>query len=152
MKPWKEWDKGAPPPCGSGCVEAEYLDEAGNLVTTPLTFFHYAEESKWGHSTGDWRQGTYQTHHAAYLRWRYVGPPVPTLHKQGKSIVIWEWWDAPGELRALSDHGGDEDWVALVPKNMNQPSWMESGTSFGCCSVSENQLPDGRWVYIGAHA
>ena len=148
---WREWSDGEPPPCGSGCVEGEYVED-GRVAYASLTLFHYAEESKWGHSTGDWRAGTYKTHHPKYHRWRYAGPEVPTKVGQGKCILVWEWWEAPGELRALSPHGGDEDWVGLVPEDMNQPSWMHSGSSFGCCDVSEHQLEDGRWVYIGAHA
>lgn len=30
-------------------------------------------------------------------------------------IKVWEWSDAPEEFRALSTHGGDEDWVVFVP-------------------------------------
>ncbi len=69
-------------------------------------------------------------------------------------IKVWEWDDAPEEFKALSPHGGDEDWVALVPPHLAQRciSWLESGSSFGCCDVSEHPLPDGSVVKIGAHA
>jgi len=30
-------------------------------------------------------------------------------------IRVWAWKDAPEELKALSQHGGDEDWLALLP-------------------------------------
>lgn len=71
-------------------------------------------------------------------------------------IKVWRWEDAPEELRALSTHGGDEDWVALLPPNYAGEGewigWLESGTSFGCCDVSSHPLPDGSVVKIGAHA
>lgn len=33
-----------------------------------------------------------------------------------REIIIWRWVDAPAELKALSTHGGDEDWLAVVPR------------------------------------
>lgn len=68
------------------------------------------------------------------------------------AIVVWHFHDAPEELRALSRHGGDEDWIALVPAGVEAPAWADSGTAFGCCDVSEHRLEDGRLVLIGAHA
>lgn len=149
---WREWSDAEPPPCAARCVEAEYVDATGMLAYAAIYLFHYAEESLWGFSTGDWREGTYKVNHPKFHRWRYVGPDLPTKVAQGRALLIWEWRDAPGELRALSPHGGDEDYVAVVPEDVGQPSWLESGSSFGCCDVSEHPLDDGRRVYIGAHA
>lgn len=72
---------------------------------------------------------------------------------QGQPIQVWAWEHAPQWLRDLSPHGGDEDWVALLPKNYAGRCilWLEGG-SFGCCDISEHPLPDGRVVRIGAHA
>lgn len=69
-------------------------------------------------------------------------------------IKVWKFEDAPEHLRALSAHGGDEDWLALIPAHLKNEwiGWMESGTPFGCCNVSEHELPDGSRVRIGAHA
>ena len=69
-------------------------------------------------------------------------------------ILVWDFKDAPEEYRALSEHGGDEDWLALVPSNLagEYIPWLETGGPFGCCSVSEHSLDDGRVVFIGAHA
>lgn len=68
-------------------------------------------------------------------------------------ILVWPWQNAPEALRALSRHGGDEDWVGVVPPNSwGVPMWMESGTSFGCCDVDHTELPGGYIVCIGAHA
>jgi hypothetical protein len=69
-------------------------------------------------------------------------------------IIVWRFEDAPEEFRTLSHHGGDEDWVALVPKTMADSfiPWADQGTSFGCCDVSEHFLPTGEKVLIGAHS
>jgi hypothetical protein len=68
-------------------------------------------------------------------------------------ILVWRFQDAPKEYRDLSPHGGDEDWLALVPVEMAYEwiGWMDGG-AFGCCDVSEHLLKDGRVVRIGAHA
>ena len=73
-------------------------------------------------------------------------------------IKVWRWEDAPEELRSLSPHGGDEDWVALIPPSFEFVTgdtyigWMQSGGPFGCSDISEHKLPDGSIVKIGAHA
>lgn len=66
-------------------------------------------------------------------------------------IIVWYWKDAPVKYKALSPHGGDEDWVAFVPNDIMIPMWMDEGTPFGCCSVSEHEI-DGGTIVIGAHA
>lgn len=154
LRSFKEWSDTPPDSHMTGCVEGEYIDMHGELAYAVLSLYHYADErgSLWGHAVGDWRKGDYKKFHPKYFRWRFVGPLVPSVEAQGKSIIIWEFYDAPGELRCLSNHGGDEDYVALVPKGGNVPSWMDSGTAFGCCDVSEHPYDDGRTVFIGAHA
>lgn len=69
-------------------------------------------------------------------------------------ITVWRYLDAPESLKALSGHGGDEDWLALIPPELADTyiGWMQSGSSFGCCDVSEHKLEDGSIVKIGAHA
>ena len=73
---------------------------------------------------------------------------------QGNAITVWAFHDAPAELRALSEHGGDEDWLAVLPAAFREfpPLWMDEGTAFGVCSVSRHELGDGRFVLIGAHS
>lgn len=70
-----------------------------------------------------------------------------------KMIKIWRFHDAPEELKALSPHCGDEDYLAVVPPDWDyfMPLWLQYG-SFGCCDISEHKLPDGSTVFIGAHA
>lgn len=67
-------------------------------------------------------------------------------------IRVWRFGDAPRVLRDMSDNGGDEDWVAMVPKGMaaDYIAWLES-PAFGCCHIDEREWGDYR-VYIGCHA
>ena len=69
-------------------------------------------------------------------------------------ILVWRFHEAPIELRDLSPHGGDEDWLAVIPPDMEVPNWIDSGSAFGACDVSEHAHPtkDGWKVCIGAHA
>ena len=69
-----------------------------------------------------------------------------------KAVVVWRFDEAPAELRRLSPHGGDEDWLAVLPPGQTMPVWMAPGSAFGCCDVSEFELLDGSTVCIGAHS
>ena len=81
-----------------------------------------------------------------------------TQEPEQRPIEVWRFEDAPENLRALSDHGGDEDWVAALPPEYcdDYIGWMEAGHlgGFGCCDVSEHEHPNrpGWIVKIGAHA
>ena len=154
LRAWNEWSDKTPDPNMRGCIEAEYVDERGHLSYAIVWQFHYSDErgSLWGHTAGSIADGSWKTFHPTYHRWRFTGPLVPSKEAQGSAIIIWEWKDAPGELRCLSPHGGDEDYVALLRKDMYPPSWLESGTTFGSCDVSSHCYEDGRTVLIGAHA
>lgn len=70
-------------------------------------------------------------------------------------IRVWFFYEAPPELQALSGHGGDEDWLALVPNQYQQHylPWLDV-PAFGCCDVSQHQHPDypDCTIYISAHA
>jgi hypothetical protein len=72
------------------------------------------------------------------------------------SIAVWRFEDAPKELQALSPHGGDEDWVAVVPPHLAQEfiGWMQLGTRFGVFDMSEHPHPTipGAVVRIGCHS
>ncbi len=69
-------------------------------------------------------------------------------------IRVWPFYEAPKELQALSPHGGDEDWLAVVPQALVDSwiPWLEEGRGFGACDVSEHLQDDGSKVFIGAHA
>ena len=74
-----------------------------------------------------------------------------------KYIKIWPFYDAPKKYRELSNNGGDEDWLALVPAHISdewcseygRPIWLDV-PAFGCCCV-DDRIKDGV-VYIGCHA
>lgn len=72
----------------------------------------------------------------------------------GEPIRIWRYHDAPQVLQDLSDHGGDEDWLALVPKEIYDAvgwlGWLENG--IGVSSTSRHELLNGDIVFIGANA
>lgn len=81
-------------------------------------------------------------------------------------IRAWPYREAPEGLQRLSRHGGDEDWLAVVPRSMCDdapddwprpplagdatypdgyshernswplPRWMQEGGTFGVCCVS----------------
>lgn len=68
-------------------------------------------------------------------------------------IKVWRFKDAPPELKALSDNGGDEDWLAVVPDDIAggyYVPWLE-GPSFGCAHVLTYPIA-GAIVFIGCHA
>jgi hypothetical protein len=71
-----------------------------------------------------------------------------------RPIKVWPFYDAPKKYALLTRHGGDEDWVALIPKEMTGDwiGWAEEGTPFGCCDVQIEKLDNGDEVRIGAHA
>lgn len=70
-----------------------------------------------------------------------------------KMIKVWPFDAAPEELKKHSRHGGDEDWLALVPPalRLKDIPWLEYG-GFGPCHIQRDDLPDGSVVFIGAHA
>ena len=89
-----------------------------------------------------------------YSRW----DPTYPLDMRGRThpILVWQYSDAPGEIRELASQGGDEDWVALVPPEVNADiiTWAAEGKddAFGCCSVEYVKLDDGGTLIVGTHA
>lgn len=69
-------------------------------------------------------------------------------------IKIWRFKDAPKFYRVLSQHGGDEDWVALIPKHYagDYIGFLEVGGPFGYYKVETHKMSDGTELLIGAHA
>ena len=139
------WNDGAPEDFSVSCVICEW--ENGHTDTASM--HHYTDRtSAWIPNTP--RQGENESLYRGLrvTRWRWAGPAVPV---PDSSVRIWRWREAPGELRFLSDHGGDEDWVCLVPKEMVD-DYLPFIHSLGVCRVSNHSLTDGRKVFIGAHA
>jgi hypothetical protein len=73
-----------------------------------------------------------------------------------KPIKIWRFEMAPKKYQNMSDHGGDEDWVAVIPRTSPlsylRIPFLHEGSAFGRCCVSEHQMPNGDTLLIGAHA
>jgi len=139
------WNDGAPDGyLPSSVVVCEWEDG----TTSEASMHHYTD----GVSAWIPNRIPYPAHDAykakRVTRWRWSGPDVPL---PDASIRIWAWVDAPGELRAFSDHGGDEDWVCLVPKELAN-DYLPFVDALGVCRVSNHFLTDGRKVLIGAHA
>jgi hypothetical protein len=65
------------------------------------------------------------------------------------TIRVWSWKDAPDEYKALSNHGGDEDWVALIPCDLPD-LWVR--LPFDAIYMSSHNVGLLGTVYIGAHA
>lgn len=140
-----------PPPHASGCIVGF---KWGETEPTPrLSRFHYADPaigSKWGFCTERYATHGRQTEdHGPFEFWAWDGPAVPSAEEQGvMTSLVWDWANAPGALRALSPHGGDEDLVALVPKGIH-PDFLDR---IHWADPSEHELEDGRTVYIWAHS
>lgn len=80
---------------------------------------------------------------------------IDSIDRACRPGVPWHLWpfdDAPRALRDLSENGGDEDWILVVPKGEHTPVWAEEGGAFGCCTVEQHELPCGQRVLIGCHA
>jgi hypothetical protein len=51
----------------------------------------------------------------------------------------------------MSNNGGDEDWIALLPPNFEwTPFWLEKLDT--CMSPQEYLIADGYKIIIGSHA
>jgi len=75
--------------------------------------------------------------------------------QQDDHVKVWQYCDAPPALQGLSQNGGDEDWLALVPTSILETAsgyipWLEV-SAFGCCHVCKYPIA-GAIVYIGCHA
>lgn len=72
-----------------------------------------------------------------------------------RPITVYQFYDAPAYLRAMSECGGDEDWLAVVPPELADAyiPWLEL-PHFDCCSVDRYDHPrrPGWKIVIGAHA
>ena len=81
---------------------------------------------------------------------------MESKNKSDEPILVWSFKNAPNEFRNLSENGGDEDWVAVIPPNSVNKyiSWMDEGTPFGCCNVEYYKHPNknGYQVAIGSHS
>jgi hypothetical protein len=70
---------------------------------------------------------------------------------QERVVKVWDFRDAPIEYQRLSENGGDEDWVALIPIEYGSIPYFIEQMSSGLFSVDQYAVDVGI-IYIGAHA
>ena len=80
---------------------------------------------------------------------------VVIVNDDSKCIKIWPFDLAPKKLQDLSDHGGDEDWLAFIPYSCYDKGeyigFLDEGGPFGYCRVRTYRVANGE-VRIGAHS
>ena len=72
-----------------------------------------------------------------------------------RPIRVWRFEDANPQLRALSEHGGDEDWLVEVPSEYASYigwDWLDKIDACLTPSIHEHPFIPGWKVLIGAHA
>ena len=65
--------------------------------------------------------------------------------------ILWAFKEAPIEYQELSRHGGDEDWVILIPTEFNEFSESYLVDRLTVCDCESYETDGGR-IYITAHA
>lgn len=138
---------GLPPSDYSGCIEICTFRWSAYSEYELAVFVHTSANNDNG---GVWQTYTNGVHTPIVgdFVWRFIGPALPTVEEQGDASIVWPWDKAPGELRALSRHGGDEDYVILLPVGYQDDwEWLKEG-----CRDSRHTINDGRTVIIKAHA
>ena len=75
-----------------------------------------------------------------------------TLTGNDRAIYVWSFYDAPAFLQRMSEHGGDEDWIVVMPSGHSALEWCHW---LNCMSHGEEpsryDLPCGAVVFIAAH-
>lgn len=59
-------------------------------------------------------------------------------------IRVYRFYDAPKKWREILDqNGGDEDWLAIIPKHLREEwiGWLDHG-SFGCCCINKYDVSE----------
>ena len=80
------------------------------------------------------------------------------MPEDANTIKLWLWKDAPEEYKRLSGHGGDEDYVLLIPpavlKTKGGNALLSALTSYHTSLgwPEEHRLEDGSVLIIFAHA
>jgi hypothetical protein len=67
-----------------------------------------------------------------------------------RHATVWRFEDAPEPYRALSQHGGDEDWIIVVPSAKHELG-VDLAEELMVCDYSEQNLGE-EIVFITAHA
>lgn len=87
---------------------------------------------------------------------------MPVVHSQGAiaptdlardAIIVWRFEDAPSLYREMSNNGGDEDWVVLIPPKVYEyclPYWLENLDT--CRDPQIYTISNGYLVLIASHS
>lgn len=79
------------------------------------------------------------------------GDKHPDAEAEDAAIKVWQFQDAPKDLRRLATNDRDEAWVALVPEGVEAPDWVYAQPFAGERTDAHRQ-ENGDVVYIGCHA
>lgn len=76
---------------------------------------------------------------------------TPGAEDLAGALLVWRFQDTPEDWKWSAHQGGDEDWVTLVPDGVDAPSWLDEGSSYGCCSVEQVVVEVGT-LHVGCHS
>lgn len=75
---------------------------------------------------------------------------LPIFDGCQSAIVVWPFEKAPKVYQEMSNNGGDEDWVALVPPTiLYLPLWLDH---LGSDQPQEYEIAEKFRIFIGSHA
>lgn len=76
---------------------------------------------------------------------------LESLKTKKAAIHVWAFEDAPDVYQKMSNNGGDEDWLALVPPHIEYlPLWLENTDT--CNEPQIYEISKGYKIIIGSHA
>lgn len=69
-----------------------------------------------------------------------------------KAFIVWSFYDAPEELRCLSNSGGDEDWLVEIPPDYKNEyvRWLNHIDSLDP-QLIDHPIKKGWQIAIGGH-
>lgn len=85
---------------------------------------------------------------------KIVMESLPIIHQEKNSIIVWEFYDAPKELRDLSRSGGDEDWLVEIPPKFTENMYIRWLDHIDSCyepEIHDHPTKIGWKVAIGTH-
>lgn len=166
LRSFTDWRLMPPKEEYSGCIEAT-VKENGDLRFVRPQIFYTNSGPMWGFGQVKYIAGSENDYFGKYeiqkmviadfQAWRFTGPMMPNRMEHtalGTCFFVWEWRDAPGELKALSLLGENEDKVVLCPPGVllsSLPSWLQPHKFGSSRSSSKVSSSDDRLVIITAH-
>lgn len=83
-----------------------------------------------------------------------MGKETVLSNQDKPDILIWRFDTAPPELAALSTNGGDEDWIAIIRKELYDSMYipfLESENPGGIGRYVQKIEQGSFYVFIGSH-